>query len=223
MPDRIEQTRAVYDEIAIEYASRIASELEGKPLDRALLDVFAMSIGTGPRVCDAGCGPGHVARYLRDRGVNVYGLDLSPAMVSEAIRRNPDIEFRTGDLTDLAGEPSDLAGIVAFYSLIHLPRERVTPALRNIRRHLRERASVHRLSHRHRRAPYGRVVGTARLCRFHILRGRRNARVVQQAGFALEWVVEREPYAGVEHPTRRAYALARRLDSVSTTAPPTSG
>jgi SAM-dependent methyltransferase len=224
MLDRIEQTRAVYDEIATEYASRIASELEGKPLDRALLDVFAMSIGTGPRVCDAGCGPGHVARYLRDRGVNVYGLDLSPAMVSEAIQRNPDIEFRTGDLTDLAGELSDLAGIIAFYSLIHLPRERVTPALRNICRHLRPNGLAFIAFHigtgeLHMEEWWGRSVSVD----FTFFEVAEMREYVQQAGFAFEWVVEREPYAGVEHPTRRGYVLARRLDSVGTTAPPTSG
>ena len=65
-----DQVRAAYDEVASEYANRISDELAGKPLDRALLDVFAQHVGPGPRVCDAGCGPGHVARYLHDRGVN---------------------------------------------------------------------------------------------------------------------------------------------------------
>ena len=217
MPDRINQTRAVYDEIATEYASRIASELEGKPLDRALLDVFATRIGAGARVCDAGCGPGHVARYLRDRGVNVYGLDLSPKMVSEAIRRNPDIEFRTGDLTDLAGEPTDLAGVVAFYSLIHLPRERVTLALRNIRRHLGPNGLVFIAFHigadeLHMDEWWGQPVCVD----FTFFEVGEMREYVQQAGFALEWIVEREPYAGGEHPTRRAYVLARSLDLVGT-------
>ena len=222
MSDRIEQTRAVYDEIATEYASRIANELEGKPLDRALLDVFATSIGAEARVCDAGCGPGHVARYLRDRGVNVYGLDLSPAMVSEALRRNPDIEFRTGDLTVLTGEPSDLAAVVAFYSLIHLPRERVTPALRSIHRHLRPNGLVFIAFH----------IGTGELhmdewwerpvsVDFTFFEVDEMRVYVEQAGFALEWVVEREPYAGVEHPTRRAYVLARSLESVGSPSSPT--
>ena len=31
-----------------------------------------------------GCGPGHVARYLRDAGANVFGLDLSPGMLEQA-------------------------------------------------------------------------------------------------------------------------------------------
>ena len=41
-----------------------------------------------------GCGPGHVARYLHDAGPSVFGLDLSPGMLEQARKRNPDILFR---------------------------------------------------------------------------------------------------------------------------------
>ncbi|HVM61781.1 MAG TPA: class I SAM-dependent methyltransferase [Verrucomicrobiae bacterium] len=48
-----------------------------------------------------GCGPGHVARYLRDQGVNVCGVDLSPAMVERARRLVPGVEFQQGDMMAL--------------------------------------------------------------------------------------------------------------------------
>ncbi len=222
MTYRTDHTRAVYDEVATEYASRIADELKGKPLDCALLDVFATSLGDGARICDAGCGPGHVARYLHDRGANVYGLDLSTAMVSEAIRRNPDIEFRIGDITDLAGEPTDLAGIVAFYSLIHLPREAVTAVLGNMRRHLRPNGRLFIAFHigsdeLHIDEWWGRSVSLD----FTFFEVAEMRGYVEQAGFAIEWVVEREAYAGVEHPSRRAYVLARKPDlAVGLAEPP---
>jgi hypothetical protein len=52
--------RRDYDAVAGEYARRIAGELEGKPLDRALLDAFAEQVRPHGPVADLGCGPGHV-------------------------------------------------------------------------------------------------------------------------------------------------------------------
>jgi hypothetical protein len=67
--DRRDLIRTTYDRLAVEYANHLADELAGKPLDRQLLDRFADEVrGAGP-ACDLGCGPGHVARYLGDRGV----------------------------------------------------------------------------------------------------------------------------------------------------------
>jgi trans-aconitate methyltransferase len=91
-----------YDAVADEYARRIADELAHKPFDRELLDRFAERVGTRRRVCDVGCGPGHVARYLHERGVDVFGLDLWPRMVEIARRLNPDIDFVVGDMQALA-------------------------------------------------------------------------------------------------------------------------
>jgi 2-polyprenyl-3-methyl-5-hydroxy-6-metoxy-1,4-benzoquinol methylase len=212
MNENTDQIREAYDEVASEYGARISDELEGKPLDRALLDVFAKLVGSGPRVCDAGCGPGHVARYLHDRGVNVYGFDLSPKMVAEAARRHPGIDFLTADLNDLNNLPKALAGVVAFYSLIHLPRERVATALAGMREMIRPGGLLFLAFHigsdvLHLDEWWGRSV-TLDFTFFEVeeMRG-----YLTQAGYALEWVVERVPYEGVEHPTRRAYILARTL------------
>jgi SAM-dependent methyltransferase len=136
---RAEALRRGYAPVARAYHEQLGDELAGKPLDCALLDVFARRVGSGAPVCDAGCGPGHVARYLRDRGVAVEGVDLSPAMVAEATRRHPDISFRVGNLTDLGGETDPFAAVLAFYSLIHLSREAVAGALVRIRERLRPR------------------------------------------------------------------------------------
>src|SRR3954453_1470640 len=70
-----------YDRVAAEYALRRFGELEHKSLDRQLLDRFAARVrGLGP-VRDLGCGPGHIARYLHERGAQVMGLDLSAEMM----------------------------------------------------------------------------------------------------------------------------------------------
>src|SRR4051794_31184150 len=99
MEDRkISDVQASYDRVAEEYVARIFDELEHKPLDRRLLDRFAERARVIGPACDVGCGPGHVTRYLRDRGASVTGVDLSPAMVEAARRLNPGVDFAQADM-----------------------------------------------------------------------------------------------------------------------------
>src|SRR5688500_15379230 len=133
MPERSDY-QASYDAVAEEYVRRIADELCHKPLDRALLERFAAATREHGPVCDMGCGPGHVARYLKEQGVNVVGYDLSPKMVEAARRLNPGITFHQADLTALAHADESWAGLVAFYSLIHIPRPEIVETLRGFRR-----------------------------------------------------------------------------------------
>src|SRR5260370_12271221 len=88
-----EKMRVSYDTIAAEYANRIYPELKNKPFDRQLLDRFADEVRMSGPVCDIGCGPAHIARYLFDRGVNAFGLDLSAGMLHQANRLNPRFHF----------------------------------------------------------------------------------------------------------------------------------
>jgi trans-aconitate methyltransferase len=94
--DVTQSIRNSYDRLADEYARRMFNELQHKPFDRELLGRFAAEVAGHGEVCDMGCGPGHVARYLRDAGAKVFGLDLSPRMLEEARRLNPDISFQEG-------------------------------------------------------------------------------------------------------------------------------
>ena len=131
---QFENLRATYDRVAEEYAQRIFDELQYKPLDRQLLDRLADSVPAGGIICDMGCGPGQIARYLCDRGAQVIGVDLSAHMIAEAQQLNPDIEFRQGNMLALDVEDEAWAAIAAFYSIIHIPRVEVLTALHELKR-----------------------------------------------------------------------------------------
>jgi len=126
--ERWARVRSSYAALAAEYAKRIYDELRNKPFDRELLDRFAARVRDLGPVCDLGCGPGPVACYLRDHGVSVFGLDISPAMVSEARRLNPDIDFAEADMLSLPLHPESLGGIAAFHSIIHLKQDELALA-----------------------------------------------------------------------------------------------
>lgn len=211
--------RASYDRVAAEYARRIAGELAHKPLDRTLLDRFAERVrGAGP-VADLGCGPGHVAGYLAERGADVFGLDLSPEMVEQARALHPELPFRVGDVTALDVPDGAWAGAVAYYSLIHLPRASVAAALRETARALRPGAPLLVAFHvgdetRHLDEWWGQPVHLD----FFFFGVDEMAGYLREAGFVLESVTEREPYPEVEAQTRRAYLLATAPSS--TAVPP---
>ena len=166
--------------------------------------------GLGP-VCDLGCGPGHVAHHLHDLGVPVFGVDLSPGMVQQARRLNPEIEFRQGDMLSLDDGDSSWGGIVAFYSIVHLSREEVPRALRELRRVLRPDGLLLLAFHvgdetRHVDELWGQPVSLD----FHFFGVDEMTRILEEAGFGMEEVVERPPYGeDVEVQTRRAYLFAR--------------
>jgi len=112
--------RESYDRIADEYTRRIFNELEHKPFDRELLNRFAAQVRDRGKVCDMGCAPGHVARYLHEAGTRVFGLDLSSRMIENARKLNPDLAFHVGNMMDLDLEDATLAGIAAFCSIVNI-------------------------------------------------------------------------------------------------------
>ncbi len=202
-------TRTSYDRVAAEYARRINDELDHKPLERRLLAEIAERVEG--RIADVGCGPGHVAAYLQEQGADVIGLDLSPAMVEQARDLHPAVEFVVGDMRSLPLEDAALGGIVAIYSLIHIPREEVVAVLREFRRVLRPGGRLLVSFHigeeiRHFDEWWGEQVNLD----FVFFTVAEMAGYFAAADFRLVQTIEREPYPDVEVQTRRAYVLSNK-------------
>ena len=100
-----------YDRVAEHYAAEYFDELSRKPFDCDLLMRFAQGLAANARVCDIGCGPGHIARFLANQGFALTGIDLSTAMVATARRLNPGMTFETGDTLKLPFADQWFAGI----------------------------------------------------------------------------------------------------------------
>jgi SAM-dependent methyltransferase len=135
-PSYLSATRAAYDTVAVDYANLLGAEPPETPLDLAMLAAFAelvRSAGAGS-VVDLGCGPGRIAAHLSSLGVTVFGIDLSPAMVSVARRTYPDLRFDEGSMTALDLKDDSVGGIVAWYSIIHTPPELLPVVFAEFRR-----------------------------------------------------------------------------------------
>jgi len=204
-------TQSSYDRVADEYVRRIFHELADKPLDRQLLETFAAKMQGAGLCCDIGCGPGQVARYLHDLGVQVMGVDLSPEMVLRARQLSPGIAFEQGDMLNLNTPDEAWAGITAFYSLIHIGRDKMSQALTELRRTLRPGGTLLVAFHigdetLHLEEWWGHAVNVD----FHLFQTKEMEDFLRTAGFELEQTIERDPYPNVEHASRRAYLFARK-------------
>lgn len=137
--DWLADTRTSYDTVAASYADQVRNLLDETPYERAVLALFAdlvRATGGGP-VADVGCGPGRITAYLSELGVDTFGIDLSPAMIESARSEHPGLRFEVGSMTDLDLSDASVAGLVAWYSLIHIPDDEIGSVLTHFRRVLR--------------------------------------------------------------------------------------
>lgn len=135
----LEDARASYDTVAGSYADLTRHLLDETPEERAFLASFAEMVRAqgGGSVADVGCGPGRITAHLRQLGVDAFGIDLSPGMIEVARREHPGLRFDLGSMTDLALADASVTGLVAWYSLIHVPDDEISQVFAHFRRVLR--------------------------------------------------------------------------------------
>ena len=80
----------------------------------------------GAQVLDLGCGTGGpTARQLVDGGCEVTGVDISSVMLDQARRNVPEATFLQRDIIDADATLGRFDAVVAFFSLLMLPRDRI--------------------------------------------------------------------------------------------------
>ena len=211
MDKTILNTQNSYDQVATEYAEKFKDEMDDKPFDRDCLDRLSREVGRLGPICDMGCGPGQTARYLHRQGVDTLGVDLSPRMIAEAQRLNPEIHFHQGNMLALPDADNSWGGIAAFYCIIHIPREQIVNALREMKRVLKPNGVLLITFHmgdeiEHLDTWWEKPVNLD----FAFYQPAEMENWLKDAGYELEETLVREPNPEVEVATRRAYLFARK-------------
>ncbi|MDX6763903.1 MULTISPECIES: class I SAM-dependent methyltransferase [Streptomyces] len=210
LPTHLRATSDAYDAVVVLYADLARDLLDGAPLDRSVLAAFAdltRTTGAGP-VAELGCGPGYVTAHLRDLGLDVFGVDLSPAMVDFARGAHPDLRFDVGSMDALDLADGALGGIVSWYSVIHTPPRELPSYLAEFRRVLAPGGTLLLAFFEAEGgppAPFDHKVTTAYRWPIDDLAG-----MARDAGFAEVGRMLREP--GAQERFRRGHLLMRAED-----------
>jgi SAM-dependent methyltransferase len=207
----VTSTRVFYDAIAEDYAAMFHSQLAATPLDRAILGAYAELVGDEGTVADLGCGPGRITAHLASLGLRVFGLDLSESMLAIARRENPGLRFEQGSMLDLDIPDGDLAGVVSWYSSIHTPVDRLPALFAEFHRVLSPGGRLLVAFQvgdrpRHHDRPFGHDVSLSFLRR----QPDDVAKLLTEAGFALDSRTVREADDSLGEPTPQAYLMARK-------------
>lgn len=210
MAQSLTDIRSAYDQAASAYAAKFLDELRHKPRDRELLQRFASIVGRGGGVLDLGCGPGHTTAYLAGLGLRPTGVDLSPGMIAKARAHFADISFTVGSFFELAAADESVPGVLALYCIVHLERNQIQPAFREMLRVLKPGGVLLLSFHIGSEPVYVEdfLESGAKLDFFPFPVADVESALVS-AGFIDLDIIERPPY-DTEYPTTRCYILAHK-------------
>jgi SAM-dependent methyltransferase len=128
----VEQVRDAYAAVADLYIELFGTSQQVHPDDLAFIGRH-LSIQPG-HVLDVGCGPGHITGYLRSLGVDATGIDMVPEFIAHAKATHPHGRYQLGSMKSLDVENGSIAGLLAWFSLIHLPPQDLDGVLAEFRR-----------------------------------------------------------------------------------------
>jgi ubiquinone/menaquinone biosynthesis C-methylase UbiE len=133
MNERERLVRKGYDKIAEEY------QTDRHAFDHSEeLAEFAGLLPKNSKILDVGCGTGvPVARFLVEAGFEVVGIDFSEKMLKVARKNVPQATFVRKNMTKMDFPDNSFDGLTAFYSIIHVPREKHTLLFKSFNRILR--------------------------------------------------------------------------------------
>ena len=126
------EVQQAYSSLAQQYIDLLGSVQTVHRDDLRLIEAHLGQLN-GP-VLDLGCGPGHLTGHLHAVGCQVTGIDLVPEFIAHARRAHPGVPFEVGSLTGVDRPDASVAGVLAWYSLVHLEPGQLQGALTGVRR-----------------------------------------------------------------------------------------
>ena len=129
MIDEAEHNRQIYSKIAKQWADKNHAPDYWRPE----FEKFQTFLPKG-KVIDIGCGTGKDAGFFVDHGYGYLGIDYSEAMLDEARKRAPGVDFRHMDMFHLAFPSSSFDGFWAAASLLHISKEKLPEVLVGIKK-----------------------------------------------------------------------------------------
>jgi len=205
-----EETREAFNLAAERYYELFKDEMKQKEYDRVILDKFAGNFDSESIIYDMGCGPGHITRYLSDKGLHVVGIDISEKCIQIARRENPKMRFRVMDMTRLDLADKSIDGIISFYSIIHTPKRLMNILFYEFNRVLKRGGQILIVVKKGRTEGYvDELEGFKTRLYFTNFTEEELETYLQTSGFDLIFMDTRQPY-DFEIPVERIYAIGKK-------------
>lgn len=136
--EKLESVVRDYNDIALEYCNEFC-DIE---VYNSVIDKWLQTIKKG-YILDVGCGGGNNCQYINNKEeFNAYGIDFSEGMIKEARKRYPNIKVEKMDMCNLLFPNQTFDGILSNKSLIHIPTELVSQALKEFKRVLKNNGKL---------------------------------------------------------------------------------
>lgn len=207
-----EETRRSFNLAAEKYFELFKDEMKQKEYDRTLLNKFAGNFDSKSIICDVGCGPGHITRYLSDKGLNVFGVDISERCIQIAQRENPRMRFQVMDMGRLDIADKSIDGITSFYSIIHTPKRLVHILFHEFNRVLKKSGKILVVVKKGIAEGYiDEWEGFKTRLHLTNFTEEELKYYLQTSGFELIFLETRQPY-DFEIPVERIYAIGKKID-----------
>ena len=206
--DPVEQTVKVYDTIAKKYAELYFAEIS----DKEETDYFLSLLLKGARILDVGCGPGATVKYFLERGFRVEGVDLSREMLRIAKKLVPKGRFRLMDMRRLEYPENIFKAIYSAYSFIHIPKKDALQTLKEFYRVLKDGGYLYLSLYEGEGEEFldePLLKGEKTFTAFYTLEEIKQ--LLEQAGFEVVKVVEKEEQEEGALGSRRLIVIARRF------------
>ena len=121
---------AGYDAITETY--RAWTEATSDPARADWLERFSARLPAGAAVLELGCGQGGPSTVALAERFRVHGIDISAGQIEQARANVPGATFEVADMASVAFDAGRFDGVVALYSIIHVPREHHADLFRRI-------------------------------------------------------------------------------------------
>jgi ubiquinone/menaquinone biosynthesis C-methylase UbiE len=126
-----------YNKTAKEYAENVRGLIPTIEFEK-----FVKYVPSG-NILDIGCGSGVGARNLQERGLQVYGIDLSKELLRVSEKESPNSKFYKMDMRKLKFKDNYFDGIWQMASLIHLEKKDIPIALSEANRVLKFKGIIY--------------------------------------------------------------------------------
>lgn len=199
-----------YDKAHEEYLSEYRDELIKKPYDKDFLVRFIEKILPNGEILDIGCcSAAQQARFFLSNGFKVTSIDLSEKCIETAKRNFTGIEFKQMDMTEMDFEKDSFDAINAFYSIIHIPNEKLDGLFAEMNKILRKKGKLAITVHTGDFYGYFEENGIPVFYRTYTKKELID--ILTNHGFQVLDIQQREPIYDFEFQSDRIYLIAEKI------------